>query len=355
MEDINTFQKELTRFHLSIPDDIRLSDQSIAKYIASPERSGYVFLHTHLSVGHIELYRFALPGILDPKKNNLLRRLPQDFVKRAKKQAVAHALCTGRFCVAIQKEAERLAKAGKPCLAGDATIPHLVTESLRVFLIAMQHRMYENLTEDTTAPLWRFQPPDESYIRSLIEDGLLKVSAPWSPILVKCQQSVSLHIIRSNMALFGTKFFSTQTTLPCMPISRKRESLPRKGARPASRVPKPRDMPRASLAPTISSRTRTTALSNRRNAHVPPTQPLRIAGSAVLTRRTSHLPTHLQRPTSNPSMVRQVFPYFSPSHVWPTSPSCNRTCSIWRRKAPPSCRKGCGSAAVWEAQSTVNT
>lgn len=194
MEDVNNFQNELTRFHLSIPDDIRLSDQSIAKYIASPERAGYVFLHTHLSVGHIDLYRFALPGIVDPNKNDILRRLPQDFVERSRKQAVAHALCTGRFCVAIQNQAESL-DTEKPYLAGDFTIPHIATQSLRVFLIAMQHRIYDNLTEDTTAPLWRFQPPNESYIRSLIVDGLFRVSAPWGPVLRTCNQAVGLDML----------------------------------------------------------------------------------------------------------------------------------------------------------------
>ena len=194
MEDVNNFQNELTRFHLSIPDDIRLSDQSIAKYIASPERAGYVFLHTHLSVGHVDLYRFALPGILDPNKNDILRRLPQGFVERSRKQAVAHALCTGRFCVAIQNEAEKQPHNGKSPLAGDATIPHMATQSLRVFLIAMQHKIYDNLTDDTTAPLWRFQTPDDEHIRYLIEDGLFRVSAPWSPILMTCNQAVSLSL-----------------------------------------------------------------------------------------------------------------------------------------------------------------
>ena len=191
MEDINNFQNELTRFHLSIPDDLRLSDQSISKYMASPERMGYVFLHTHLSLGHIDLYRFALPSILDPKVNDILRRLPEDFVLRSRKQAVAHALCTGRFCEAIQNEGDKLPATGKLNLAGDCTIPKMASESLRVFLIAMEHKIYDDLTEDTTAPLWHFQQPNEAYVRSLIENGLFRVSAPWSPILLSCKQVVS--------------------------------------------------------------------------------------------------------------------------------------------------------------------
>ena len=190
MEDISNWQNELTRFHASIPDDIRLSDASIAKYMASSERVGYVYFHTHLSVSHIDLYRFALPGILDSSRNNILRRLPQAFIDKSRKQAVAHALCTGRFCVAIQDVVDRLPGTGRLRLASDCTISHMVTQSLRVFLIAMQHKIYDNITENTTAPLWRYQEPNEQYIRGLIEDGLLRISEPWCPILMTSEQAV---------------------------------------------------------------------------------------------------------------------------------------------------------------------
>jgi hypothetical protein len=190
MEDINAFQNELTRFHSVIPDELRLSDQSITRYISSQERVGYVYLHTHLSVCHIDLYRFALPGILDSSKNNILQRLPKDFVERSKKQAVAHALCTGRFCVAIQEALERLPNTGQRSLAGDYTICTMATQSLKVFLIAIEHKLYDKITDDTTAPLWRFQQPDEAHIRYLIAEGLFKVSEPYCAILSICNKTV---------------------------------------------------------------------------------------------------------------------------------------------------------------------
>jgi hypothetical protein len=191
MEDISNWQNELSRFHASIPDDIRLSDQSIKKYMASSERVGFVYFHTHLSVSHIDLYRFALPGILDSSRNNILRKLPLDFIEKSRKQAVAHALVTGRFCVAVQNEIERLPDTGHLKLAGDCTISHMVTQSLRVFLIAMQHNIYDNLTEGTSAPLWRWQEPNEQHIRTLIEDGLFRISKPWCQILMTSEQAVS--------------------------------------------------------------------------------------------------------------------------------------------------------------------
>lgn len=193
MEDINNLQNELSRFHSSIPDDLRLSDQSISKYMALPERVGYVYLHIHLAVAHIDLYRFALPGILDSTNSELLRRLPQDFVERCRKQAIAHALLIGRFCVASQDEIERLPDMGRVILAGDCTIPHMVTQALRVFLIAMQHNIYYDITTDTTAPLWRFEQPNEDHIRGLIMNGLFRITEPWCSILLPSQKAVRPH------------------------------------------------------------------------------------------------------------------------------------------------------------------
>jgi hypothetical protein len=201
MEDISNWQNELTRFHASIPDDIRLSDTSIAKYMASTERVGFVYFHTHLSVSHIDLYRFALPGILDSSRNNILRRLPQAFIDMARKQAVAHALCTGRFCVAIQDVVDRLPSNGRLRLAGDCTISHMVTQTLRVFLIAMQHKIYDNITDNTTAPLWRYQEPNEEYIRGLIDNGLFRISEPWCDILMTGEQAVSSPMLHGPVYL----------------------------------------------------------------------------------------------------------------------------------------------------------
>ncbi|KJK89378.1 hypothetical protein H633G_06747 [Metarhizium anisopliae BRIP 53284] len=188
MADINRLQNELTRFHMSLPPEILLSDQTVAKYMASPERAGYVFLHTHLAVSHIDLYRFSLPGQRDKVSVEILRKLPREFIARSQKQAVAHAMCLGRFCDAIQNEVDQMHDTGKLKLAGDHSTFQMSTQCVRVLLVALQYGLYRDIADVTTAPLWRSVEVDEAHIRFLI-DSVQRVTRPWCDILNVAQQA----------------------------------------------------------------------------------------------------------------------------------------------------------------------
>ena len=190
MSEIIGYQGELNRIHASLPDDVRLGDQSISRYMSSVERAGFVFLHTHLAVSHMDLYRFALPNMQEQTSPEVLRQLPKEFTTKCQKQTVAHALCLARFYEAIQHEIEKRPKDGNCNLAGDCTISHMATQCIRVLLISMQHNLYEDLEQHTTAPLWRYEPVDEARIRSLM-DACLRVSEPWSEVLTIAKQAVS--------------------------------------------------------------------------------------------------------------------------------------------------------------------
>lgn len=189
MAEINGLQTELARIGASLPDDLRLSDQSILRYVAAQERPGFVFLHTHLLAAHIDLYRFALPCNSDATAVDLSRKLPHEFLAKSQKQAVAHALCLARFCDAVLRVFERLPKSGRLQLAGDCTIASIATQSLRVLLIALEHELYQDLAENSSAPLWRNEPADEAHIRVLIT-SLLRISEPWSQLLQVSAQAV---------------------------------------------------------------------------------------------------------------------------------------------------------------------
>lgn len=188
MADINGLQNELTRFHMSLPPEVLLSDQTVIKYMASPERAGYVFLHTHLAISHIDLYRFSLPGQRDKISTDILRRLPREFIARSQKQAVAHAMCLGRFCDAIQTEVDQMQDTGKLELAGDYSTFQMATHCVRVLLIALQYKLYRDINDVTTAPLWRAVEVDEAHIRFLI-DSVQRVTRPWCSILNVAQQA----------------------------------------------------------------------------------------------------------------------------------------------------------------------
>ncbi|KAG6004288.1 hypothetical protein E4U21_001185 [Claviceps maximensis] len=188
MANINGLQNELTRFHMSLPPEVLLSDHTVTKYMASPERAGYVFLHTYLAISHIDLYRFSLPGQREKVSSDILHKLPREFVARSQKQAVAHAMCLGRFCDAIQTEVDKLQDGGKLELAGDYSTFQMSTHCVRVLLIALQYKLYREIIDVTTAPLWRSVEVNEAHIHFLI-DAVQRVTRPWCSILNVAKQA----------------------------------------------------------------------------------------------------------------------------------------------------------------------
>lgn len=187
MEDIAGLQSELTRFHISIHDDLRLTEQSMARYAASDQWRGYCFFHTHMAVSHIDLYRFSLPGPRNQASIEILRKLPPDFIARSQRQAVAHALSLARFLDAIKIETDRMPNPGQPKLVGDYSVAHMSTQCIRVLLIALQYNLYENLG-DTTAPVWRGSETSEAQIRSLIE-SIMEITEAWAEIFDMAKQA----------------------------------------------------------------------------------------------------------------------------------------------------------------------
>lgn len=190
MADIITLQNELSRFNASLPDEWKLNDQTIARYMASEEGPGYVNLHTNLGGSHIDLYSLSLPGLREQVPGDVLRKLPREFILKSQKQAIAHALCLSRFCETIQHAVERRPNTGKLKLAGDPGMLNVTNQCIRVLLTALQHNFYQDLADHTTAPIWRSEPADEAHIRQLI-DSLLKISESWCQIIPKAQHFVS--------------------------------------------------------------------------------------------------------------------------------------------------------------------
>lgn len=195
MADINTLQSELSRFNASLPDELKLNDQNITRYMASEEGPGYVFLHTCLGSSHLDLYSLSLPGLREQITVDILRKLPREFICKSQKQAIAHALCLARFCDIVQREVERGSSNRKLKLAGDPSILNVTNQVLRVLLTALQHNFYQDLADHTTAPLWRSEPADEVHIRGLI-DVLLRISESWCQIIPKARHFVSSTILK---------------------------------------------------------------------------------------------------------------------------------------------------------------
>ena len=213
MYEINNFQNELNRIHASLPEDIRLSDQSIARYLPSQERAGYVWLHGHLSVCHMDLYRFALPNLLEQTYSEGLQQLPKDFVTKCQKQTVGHALCLARYYEYIQDKIDTSPKDGLVQLVGDCTVGHMATNAIRILLIGLQYNLFEDLEKLTTAPLWRYEPPTEADVRRMI-DACLKICEPWCEVLPIVKEAVSTKLPKAIL-LPTTNYFSTISIKSC--------------------------------------------------------------------------------------------------------------------------------------------
>lgn len=190
MADINGLQNELTRFHSSLPSETLLCEQSISRYVASPERPGYVFLHCHLAGCHIDLYRYFLPGQTEKIPLEIIRKLPREFLARSQKQAVAHSMSFGHFCDAIQNEVDQMRDKGKQELAADYSTIQVGTACVRVLLVAIQHQLFRDVSQETTAPLWRLGKVDEHHLRFLIK-SVQRVTEPWCGLVNMAQQAVS--------------------------------------------------------------------------------------------------------------------------------------------------------------------
>ena len=183
MSEIRALQNELGRFHLSLPEEYKLNDQVVEHIIGTEERNGYIYLHSHIGVSHVDLYRFALPGVHGTAPD-LLQRLPREFVLSSQKQAVAHSISVATFCDVVRREHEKHPSLLPIRLTGDYSITHMCTQAIRVLVVALCHDLYHDLAGKTTSPPWRginSRVVTEADMREMI-DNLFKVMEPWRHI-----------------------------------------------------------------------------------------------------------------------------------------------------------------------------
>ncbi|KAH7162379.1 fungal transcriptional regulatory protein [Dactylonectria estremocensis] len=217
MSIMNGFQNELSEVNASLPEHLKLNDQNITRAMTSEDGTGYVFIHSCLASVTIDLYSLCLPGLREQLSTDLLCKLPPEFITKSHKQAVAHALCLARFCETLQRRLDRQSYTGKLKLVGCSSMVKFTTQCLRVLLIALQHELYQDLADHTTAPLWSNGPADEPHIRDLI-DALLKINKSWCQIIPRNQQSYE----RNKAAVeqfYQTRMYADQKPLGQSPRS----------------------------------------------------------------------------------------------------------------------------------------
>ncbi|KAH7170282.1 fungal transcriptional regulatory protein [Dactylonectria macrodidyma] len=217
MAIMNGFQNELSEVNTSLPEQLKLNDQNIARVMTSEDRTGYVFIHSCLASVTIDLYSLCLPGLREQLSADLLCKLPPEFIAKCQKQAVAHALCLARFCETLQRRLDQQPYTGRLKLVGCSSMVKFTTQCLRVLLIALQHDLYRELADHTTAPLWSNGPADDPHIRGLI-DALLKINKSWCQIIPRNQQSYE----RNRAAVeqfYQTRMYADQKSMGQLPRS----------------------------------------------------------------------------------------------------------------------------------------
>jgi hypothetical protein len=201
MEDINRLQSELARFGSSLPEELKLSNHSIANFMHSSDRPGFVMLHTWLCQLYVELYRFALPGMQCQVARDIVRSLPKEFVIKSQKQAVAHALSLARFWETVQQQSPGINDTGELVVSGDYMITPSIAQCSKVLLIALKYNLYTDLSEHSTAPLWRNEPASEASIRAIIEKNV-QLLEPWTKIIPGTNAMVRLNSSRQLTTRF---------------------------------------------------------------------------------------------------------------------------------------------------------
>jgi hypothetical protein len=195
MEDVNKLQQELVRFTASLPNWLRLTENNITAHVRTPNKNGFIMVHSWISQLHIDLYRFTMPGLREQANPDFLRKLPKEFTIKAQKQAVAHAITLGRLWETVRFEVARQRHESSPPVSGDYMLHIMVTQVVKVLLISIQHQLYHDLSMHTSAPLWRNDKVDDESVHLLI-DSSLEMLRPWASIAPSIQtvvRSSNLH------------------------------------------------------------------------------------------------------------------------------------------------------------------
>ncbi|KAJ4418872.1 hypothetical protein N0V82_005319 [Gnomoniopsis sp. IMI 355080] len=174
LESVNQLQCQLFQFHQSLPDYLKVSDSSIAKWAWSPDCASFVMIYTMFCELHIDLYRFSIPGLREEADPEIARQLPQDFVEKSRNQAVGYAVSLSRFWQSMQVHvSKRPADDGtEKLLSYDTTLILSIVQSTKVLLAARKHLLFSHLGEGSSAPLVRESPVTDDCLATLIQSNM---------------------------------------------------------------------------------------------------------------------------------------------------------------------------------------
>ncbi|KKA26766.1 hypothetical protein TD95_001701 [Thielaviopsis punctulata] len=168
MEEVTRLQNEVSSFTASLPEDLKLNEQNLARWAGSPEEQIFVFVHSWICILHVELYQFAVPGLRESGSAELMRKLPNTFLIKAQKQAVAFSVAAARFWKMFQEQAMVNRHPLAPLYLGDNYLMPCIQECAKVLIAAFHHKLFNDLAEHSSAPLNRNETVTPDTIRELI-------------------------------------------------------------------------------------------------------------------------------------------------------------------------------------------
>ena len=172
MEDINRLQGQLNIVKDSLPDNLQVSDVSLRYYCGHPEWPAFIMLHTWIFQLHLDLYRFALPGIREQAHSELFRALPQGFLINAQYQAIAFAIVLSRFWESSLSLMRSLSPSQEQLLTADHVLPPCIIQSTKILLLARQYSMFFDLRACSTVPAFRDEPADDTHLERLVKSNM---------------------------------------------------------------------------------------------------------------------------------------------------------------------------------------
>lgn len=171
---VTGMQKILCSFNASMPAHLKVSDVSIERWVNLPESGSFIMLWTTFWGLYIELYLFSIPGLREEANPELSRQLPNQFVIKSQKQAVAYAISLSQFWRSVQDiVAKRSVVDGTERLhTVDQNLIINIIRSTKVLLAAREHQLFHGLQEESTAPLTPREPVTDEVLEALIQSNM---------------------------------------------------------------------------------------------------------------------------------------------------------------------------------------
>lgn len=184
---ITNLQKVLCNFNTNMPKYFKISDESLERWVNLPESGSFIMLWTTFWGLYIELYLFSIPGL--EANPELTRQMPITFVVKSQKQAVAYAISLSQFWRSVQGIVAK-----RPIVDGterlytiDQTLILNIIRSTKVLLAAREHRLFDGVQEDSTAPLIPQGPINDEFLEALIQSnmGLFEQFEYYYPVTIE--------------------------------------------------------------------------------------------------------------------------------------------------------------------------